>query len=170
MEDLVLTNRHQNERFTKTWTRWNMFTFSDEGRALLGSGTPVQNNLLVEDLVDGRGGCCGITVFLDIRGLGGMRSPPPCVSHASPLPIYPYPHIAPDTYLSLFPLYPSPTFFPPLLYLSLILPSLISFYLALRLFLSFLFELFILYYTLCENGKQKGLALFNIITIQYEVS
>lgn len=40
MEDLVLTGRHQNERFSKTWTRWNMFIFSDEGQNLLGNGSP----------------------------------------------------------------------------------------------------------------------------------
>lgn len=35
MEDLVLTARHQNEQYTKTWSMCLMFIFSDEGRTLL---------------------------------------------------------------------------------------------------------------------------------------
>lgn len=36
MEDLILTARHQNELFSRTWTRWNMFIYSEEGQSLLG--------------------------------------------------------------------------------------------------------------------------------------
>lgn len=34
MEDLILTKRHQRERYAKTWSAWDVFVFSDEGRFL----------------------------------------------------------------------------------------------------------------------------------------
>lgn len=39
MEDLILTARYQRDRYSKTWTLWNLCAFSDEGRALLGNDT-----------------------------------------------------------------------------------------------------------------------------------
>lgn len=43
MEALILTACHQNEQFTKTWSIWNMFIFSDEGRALLEDYTTIRS-------------------------------------------------------------------------------------------------------------------------------
>lgn len=35
MEDLVLTSRQKRETYTHTWTLWNMFIYSEEGKALI---------------------------------------------------------------------------------------------------------------------------------------
>lgn len=35
MEDLILTARNQKELYDKTWTRWMLYIFSDEGHSLL---------------------------------------------------------------------------------------------------------------------------------------
>lgn len=34
-EDLVLTSRQKGETYTHTWTLWNMFIYSEEGKALI---------------------------------------------------------------------------------------------------------------------------------------
>ena len=37
IEDLILTAQHNHEKFSQTWSLWNVFIYSDEGVALLGT-------------------------------------------------------------------------------------------------------------------------------------
>lgn len=37
MEDLILTAQNRQASYTKTWTLWNMFKYSEEGKALFGN-------------------------------------------------------------------------------------------------------------------------------------
>lgn len=37
MEDLILTAQHKREKYSDTWTIWNIFIYSEEGVSLLGS-------------------------------------------------------------------------------------------------------------------------------------
>lgn len=34
MEDLILTEQHKHDKYTKTWGLWNLLVNSDEGKAL----------------------------------------------------------------------------------------------------------------------------------------